>query len=577
MTQLNNLLSKPQALIVRLAVGGVFGLAIAALTQALPDYGDTAKPAIWMQVAISALTLGAFVLWAGAGAMRRVSLAVWGVVALSLIGFIAWHQASHFSEARYSPFFFNAFFLIYPFLFITHELISSADQAGKPIAPYGLYFDEAWKRGVQLALALLFTALFWAILWLGAILLGFIGFDWFKDLLENDYFAWAVTGLALGSSVHLGDVQTKLLGNVRALILGVLSWLLPVITLIGLIFSVSLLFSGLEPLWKTKAATATLLSASVALVLLINAAYQQGDEERPVHIIMKWAARLACGLLLVFAGLGVMSLGLRVGQYGWTPERVLAAIGVGFALAYGIGYGVAAVLRGRWLAAIEPINIGLAIAKSVVFLVVLTPLADPARLSVESQVARLTSGKVTAEAFDWRFLRYESGDYGTNALTSLSQSGPTVAIKAAALKAKAYKDDQRWDMPAPKSEPDPTAKPDAKRYVMVSPAGNTLPPSYLDQAFEVNGDGLCLIDDKGKEPCYAALIDLNDDIKPEVVVFSSHIIKIFTEGEKGWTVAGHIYSPSDQMRADFKAGKIAVTKAEWNDLKIGDAVRSVDK
>lgn len=112
-----------------------------------------------------------------------------------------------------------------------------------------------------MAIALIFTGLFWGILVLGSLLLAFIGFHWLADVLKVRYFAMPVTGLALGAAMHLGDVQTKLMQNFRALVLGVLSWLLPVITLVGLIFAVSLWFSGLEPLWKTRAATVTLLSA----------------------------------------------------------------------------------------------------------------------------------------------------------------------------------------------------------------------------------------------------------------------------------------------------------------------------
>ena len=208
------------------------------------------------------------------------------------------------------------------------------------------------------------------------------------------------------SATHWGDVQTKLLTNVHTVILGVLSWLLPVITLVGIIFAVSLCFSGLAPLWATKAATLTLLSACVTLILLINAAYQQGDDERPVHVVLKLTVRLTSILLLIFAILAAVSLYLRIKQYGFTTERVLALIGVIISVLFGIGYNIVALPSKQWMPGIGKINIGLAIFNVLLLLAILTPIADPTRLSVISQVKRLQNGVVTIEKFDWSFLRY---------------------------------------------------------------------------------------------------------------------------------------------------------------------------
>ena len=132
----NTTLSPQQTLIFRLAVGLVFGLAIAWLTDR-PFSGrlGTGWPEIWHLVATTTLTLGAFVLWAGAGAMRRISYVMWGVIALLLIAGISWHRAINDGLWHYNPFFGESGFLLYPFLFITHELVSSGDQARKIVAP----------------------------------------------------------------------------------------------------------------------------------------------------------------------------------------------------------------------------------------------------------------------------------------------------------------------------------------------------------------------------------------------------------------------------------------------------------
>ncbi|HTN39510.1 MAG TPA: DUF4153 domain-containing protein, partial [Asticcacaulis sp.] len=118
----NQSLKANEALIVRLAVGLVFGLAIAWLIKSFDALEGKQIP-IWAQVLTSTLILGAFILWAGAGAMKRLSLAIWSVVALGLIALIAWNRAAHNLDTDYNPFFLNLSFLIYPFLFISHELV----------------------------------------------------------------------------------------------------------------------------------------------------------------------------------------------------------------------------------------------------------------------------------------------------------------------------------------------------------------------------------------------------------------------------------------------------------------------
>jgi len=563
----NQPLKSNEALIVRLATGLIFGLAIAFLIKSFDALEGKHIP-LWAQVLTSVLILGAFILWAGAGAMKRISLAIWSVVALGLIALIAWNRAAHNLDADYNPFFLNLSFLIYPLLFITHELVSSADQAGKPIAPYGLYFDEAWKRGVQLALSCIFTALFWGILWLGAILLGFIGFDWFKDLLTNAWFAWPVSGMAIAAAVNLGDVQPKLMHSFRALVLGVLSWLLPVITVIGLLFAVSLCFSGLEPLWKTKAATASLLAACVALVLLVNAAWQQGNEERPVHTVLRWSARIACGLLLVFAALAAWSLWLRIAQYGLTPERVMALVGVTVAVLYALGYTVAAVLPGRWLNRLAPVNIALAVIMALISLSVLTPIADPYRLSATSQADRVNSGQVAPDKFDWRVLRFETGSYGQEELKRLSKSGKNESIRRLATDANQWKIDRRWQTSG--TVPPPSVTPNPDQFKIVAPTGSAVPTDFLAQTF--TGDEKLPDCASYGIKCYAALIDLNHDGVLELALLENQRVTIFIK-ENRWRFLSEKYI-SDEDATAFKIGRIGVARPSFDDLTIGKSYRA---
>jgi len=562
-------------LFLRLGVGFFIGLIVAFLiADEVSRSADTLLRQDWREVLAQTLTLVAFILWAGAAVMRRVSLAIWSAIAAAVLCFILWHVRIYSGDGNSSE--LQSILILLALTFIANELVSSADQAGKPFAPYELYFDEAWKRGVQLILAIGFTLLFWGILWMGAALLGFIGFKWLEDLLKNEYFALPITGLAFASAVHLGDIQPKLLANVRGLALGVLAWLLPVITLIGAIFAVSLAFSGLQPLWDTKAATATLLSACIGFVLLINAAFQQGETDRKVQVVLKWCVRLAALLLLVFAVLAAWSLGLRINQYGLTIDRTLAGMVVVIALAYGLGYSAAVFWRGPWMELIKPLNIGLAVFKCVVFIAILTPIASPARLSVDNQVKRLTSGTVKPEKFDWWFLRYVTGNYGTRAIEQLIKS-PNAAIAKQAAKAKAgelenhryYREDD---------EAAEANRPDLSKLEVVAPKGAALPASFIAQKFDNETDlwvPSCLAAKPAKDQptCKAALLDLDGDTKPEVIIMTSSgsVVGFRRKADTWITLRTDVEAKPNKVVQDIEKGDIRTVEPLYKDVMIGDS------
>jgi Domain of unknown function (DUF4153) len=571
----NSPLEGRAALIFCVIVGAVIGLALPAL-DFTGGSGSELGIQLYRNVATASLFFVAFVLWAGSGTMRPKTLGVWAIIVATVIAFIFWHSQKVFGGRGLE--WGNGTIFALPLVFIAHELVSSGDQAKRIIAPYETYFDEAWKRGVQLALALLFTGLFFAILALGSALLGFIGFDWLKKLMDNEYFTSPVCGMAFGAAVHLADATPKILNNVRNLALGVLSWLLPVISLIGAVFAVSLLFSGLAPLWATKAATATLLGACVAFVLLINAAYQIGESERAIPVVLKYCVRLCALLLLIFAVLAAWSLLLRISQYGLTSERIFAGLGVVIALAFGIGYSFAIFAPGRWMAKIEPVNVGMAIIKCALFLAIITPLASPARLSVDDQINRLTAGKVSIDKFDWWLLANETGTYGKKGLERLAASSNPLIV----AKAKEALDGKLGQRPY-RDRPDGeglrvATRADRAAIPVMFPKNAKLPDSFLDADF-INTDPNrteapeCLRyvgPPETSRPCKIALIDVNGDKVPEVLVYNdmyTDLVVMLETGSK-WRAIGYYGLLGDAKI--FESGNISVKPSQWRDLQVGE-------
>jgi hypothetical protein len=136
------------------------------------------------------------------------------------------------------------------------------------------------REGLQLAAIVGFCAALWASLALGAALFEIIKLNFLKELMREQWFSIPVTTVAAGLAVHVTDVRPALVRGMRTLAHTLLAWLLPVLTLLAGGFVLSLPFTGLAPLWATRSATPILLGVAAGLVILINAAYQDGAEER---------------------------------------------------------------------------------------------------------------------------------------------------------------------------------------------------------------------------------------------------------------------------------------------------------
>ena len=171
----------------RLLIGLFQGFALYGLFLSISDeplLWPATQPEIFGPLALVSLYLPV-VLLGGLGRLKLRSLVIWGVVACALLAFLGWYDVARQALMDQREPFLSL--PLFPFLaaalFIAHHLIVPADLAGQRIAPYPLYFDVAWKAGVQLALSVGFTGALWLLLLLGAGLFGLIGIRAFGNLL----------------------------------------------------------------------------------------------------------------------------------------------------------------------------------------------------------------------------------------------------------------------------------------------------------------------------------------------------------------------------------------------------------
>ncbi len=538
----------------RLAIGLVQGVALYFLNELREPNVSAWYAAAWVTMwFIPVLVVG------GLGALRWRTLAIWTTAATALSAGLAWYDVVRMPadlNARFGP---GIMFLIVPLLlFVGHHLVAAGDEARRWIAPYERYFDLGWRHGAQLVLAVLFTGAFWAVVLLGAALFDLIGIRFLSELVNKTWFNYPATSTMLALAIHITDLRSGVVRGARALGLVLLSWLLPAMAGLAAAFFVALPFTGLEPLWATRAATTILLSAAATLVVLVNAAYQDGVHT--TNVILRWSARLASLLLTPLALLAAYALYLRIDQYGLTPERIYALA----VLAIGSCYAIAYVIGAFWPRWMKPLEIGNIVSAAVVIAIgvaLFTPIADPARLSVDDQMRRLASGRVTPEQFDVAFLRFDGARYGQAALARLRDDRSTETSRALGERARAVLAEQdRWRGRA-------FAEQQRRPYMItMHPSGTTLPSGFVSDAVIGYVDHLCT---DATNPCDGYFVDFNSDGKAELLVGRESSFWVFAQAEDHWRQIGSITIDSEGEEI-LRGGEARIAPPLVGDLMLGD-------
>ena len=304
--------------------------------------------------------------------------------------------------------------------------------------------DRAWMNVVLWFACWLFTGIVWLLIFLIGQLFALIGIDAIKDLMGQSWFGMALTGGAFGAAAGLMRDRERILMTLQTVVRRVLSVLAPILGVALVLFLASMAVTGLSPLWEaTKSTTPIVISAAIVAIILANSAIGDSPEDEAKMSLIRWGTMALGATLLPLGIIAAISTGLRINQYGLTPDRLWAVVFGGIACAYGLAYLVVLIRkRGAWMADIRPANVRLAIGLCALAFVLAMPVINFGAWSTASQLARLESGKVTAEKFDWAAMRFDFGASGQAAVERLAKSGKTPAIKTAA--AKALKLESRW-------------------------------------------------------------------------------------------------------------------------------------
>ena len=405
---------------VMAAICAAAGLAFHFLTD--HHYSDPPLP-VWQQAAATFVAIAtlSFVLtfervrwtWAVGFALA------WGLVQ-ALIGWFT---------ARYN---YNSTIFEWPYLsgifavMLAAPLFQTVRDEGAWRFPYRRLHSHAWTDAVIGAAALFFVGVVFLMAWLIASLFNMIGIEAIRKLLEKDWFGWMLAGFAFGSAVGLLRERDRLVAMLQRLVMVIFSVLAPVLAVSLVGFLASIPFTGLGKFWNSWVpATPMLLTAGAGATLLTNAVIGDGRDERSSNSLLRWSALALVAVVLPLALLAAFSMQIRIGQYGWTPERIWGVVAVAVALAYGVA-GWWAIWRGRtdFDDPLRPMQVKMAIGLCVLALLLALPILDFGAISARSQLARLESGKVTAAKFDWKAMAFDFGPAGRNRLKQIAASGP---------------------------------------------------------------------------------------------------------------------------------------------------------
>jgi hypothetical protein len=417
--------------IMRLAIGLMQGIVLYFLYHAAKTNAWPATEKYLFAPMLLLAELAPVILIFSVGHLERKQVGIWLFAVVAIIGLLGFHDAwrgsdpsNHwFPEVGHAHVYFpSALLLVFSVagFYIAHALVQAGVQDKRRIAAYPTYFEAAWKLLIQIKFSLLFVGVLWLVLTLGAALFMLVKIGFLKDLLQESWFAIPVTAFAFSCAIHITDVRPAIVRGIRTLLLVLLSWLLPIATLIVAGFLLSLPWTGLSALWATRHAASVLLGSAAVLIILINAAFQNGETASGVARLVRASARVAALSLLPLTAIAIYALSLRVNQYGWTTDRIISAACLLVSSCYALGYAWAACRRRGWLEPIASVNIATAFVVLAVLLGLFTPIADPARLSVNSQMARLAAGKIGADKFDFDYLKFEGARYGAAALKQLA-------------------------------------------------------------------------------------------------------------------------------------------------------------
>lgn len=506
----------------------------------------------------AAVVVGPAVYLLGEDRVRRPTLIGWSLTAATLAAALAVYDAwtsmvwLTFEGFRGADPFASSLRLVGPLL-VLHAVVTAADRSGRILPAPTDVIDALTTDGARLFLAVA----------VGGAVFGLPGaVDRLSAFSAGGAAVVAAGLLGVGLFLFVLRLTVSEPAFVARALEGArsgLAWSTPaaaVLVVAAFAFGVVQRLSG-----QGGADASAALTLAAAALVFVGPALSRVDE-RPRRLLL-WSAGALALLSLVAAAAAATSLVIRIDAYGLTPRRLVGLATAAVLILIGAGCLLATLRasgRGRGAAAGAVAGAALASATALAFA---TPLADPARLSAEDQLARLADGRTKPEAFDYAFLtRGELPRYGDEAMRRLLRwTGPGAA--EVRRTARAIVGGAFGDLPPP----------DLARFVRVSPGDAPLPSDFAEAdfaLFERKYELPRCLRHHGTEPCRAVVRNLDQDPEAEVVILDADHRLLFDRVDGAWSVAGDFDNDCGDRPEVKPDTVVTVGPATRTELTVGD-------
>ncbi|HHC74864.1 MAG TPA: DUF4153 domain-containing protein, partial [Thiothrix sp.] len=504
-----------------------------------------------------ALVCGSFLLLWQKQSARQLLIFLSSLTAL-LFALIVWqHYRDTAAINSYAPFSLVALIQIT----VISTTFMQALRTQKPYYQYADLFENAWNNHFYVFFSILLSSGFLIILLLGTLLFDSINIE-MGDFIWDKEVTPIIIGALLGLGIGISREHDSLIFRIRSVFFALFRILTYLTTVIVLLFALSLPFS-ISQLFSNDSTSGILLSLVIISILLLNSQvyyYQKADQstshtnksDSDLNNIanfkhLSWVNYLFVTqiiLLPVLALISVFAIYLRIEQYGLMPNRIIALTLAITLVIYGLTYVYQLIKhKADWAQAFKIANPPLAFLWVAILVLLLSPILDPIRLSVDDQVQRLKNNIVSAKDFDFYALDHNLGKLGDEALADM----------------QTWRDHPEYDI-ITKWESH-TAR--TKMAIM-----NILDQSLKSDDSEYIRKHYSHYQCNEKEPCYLLRKDVDHDNTQEIIVL---LFNQSYTAEKNYTLNFHIYDNENTQQTWQRVHHISKgnnsVKFTWNEVK----------
>ncbi|MBY7412847.1 DUF4153 domain-containing protein [Escherichia marmotae] len=436
------------------------------------------------------------------------------------------------------------------------------------ITRYSYFYQSVWHNVLVLLVIFITNGLTWLVLLLWSELFKLVGITFFKTLFfSTDWFIYLTLGLVTALAVILARTQSRLIDSIQKLFTLIATGLLPLVSLLTLLFIITLPFAGLNAISRHISAAGLLLTLAFLQLLLMAVVRDPQKASIPWAGPLRYLIKTALLVTPLYVLIAAWALWLRVAQYGWTAERLHGALAVVVLLVWSLGYFVSIVWRKGQNPLVLQGKVNLAVSLLVLVILVLlnSPVLDSMRISVNSHMARYQSGKNTPDQVSIYMLE-QSGRYGRAALESLKSDVEYMKDpKRRRSLLMAFDGVQRLQQRISEKA--------LADNVLIAPGSGKPDATFWSAVMKNIYNAMICIE---KDACVLVEQDLNSDGRAEWILFAfnseRYIVYGFDPDKKEWQELTMSLLPreitKEKLLTAAKEGKLGTKPKAWRDLTV---------